>query len=211
MVSTYDGAMAAIDAAWPQIHDECLAVLGSELHYQAMIYHALRTSGGVPADQLGMNVKQFIANVQSELFKALDVRKREDYRGGFEPIPDIVIFSPAVGGDWRRRRREHTLGCMLAAIEVKASERAGKRLGLAEVLHDIEKLAAHRNEVRFLGSDFHPIMLVVDSAPEPRERMTANSIDNARSKARELGVEWRYLSPDDCHVERPVTARTSGT
>lgn len=94
---------------------------------------------------------------------------------------------------------------------MKASERAGKRLGLAEVLRDIEKLAAHRDEVRFLGCDFHPIMLVVDSARDSGERMTAHSVDTARSKARELGVEWRYLSPNDCHVERPVNAQTSET
>ncbi|MBI1187318.1 MAG: hypothetical protein GC206_08325 [Alphaproteobacteria bacterium] len=196
-------ALRAIDAAWPQICGECLAVLGSELHYQAMIYHALRTTGQVPVEQLGMNVKQWIPDVQSELFRHFDLRKREAYRGGFEPIPDIVIFSNSVGGDWRRRRREHTIACMLAVIEVKASERAGKHLSRAEVCADIRKLAAHREEALFLGHDFHPVMLVIDSAREARERMTSVDVLVARDLARELSIEWRYVSPDDCHLDRP--------
>lgn len=195
-------ARRAIDGAWPQICEECLAVLGSELHYQAMIYHALRTRGAVPVGQLGMNVKQWIPAVQSELFRQLDLAKHEAYRGGFEPIPDVVIFSDAVQGDWRRRRREHTLTCMLAVIEIKASERAGARLSRAEVCGDIRKLAAHREEVRFAGHDFHPVMLVIDSAPDPIERMRTGDIAAARALARDLDIEWRYASSEYCQADR---------
>ena len=53
-------AYARLLKAWPAIVDECRAVWGSELHYQAMIYHALRTAGRVPREQLGMNVKIMI-------------------------------------------------------------------------------------------------------------------------------------------------------
>ena len=201
MVKDQHEALRAIDSAWPQICSECLAVLGSELHYQAMIYHALRSSGGVPIGQIGMNVKQWIPDVQSALFRRLDLRKNEAYRGGFEPIPDVVIFSDAVGGDWRRRRREQTIACMLAVIEVKASERAGKRLSRAEVGGDIRKLAAHREEVRHIGSDFYPIMMVVDTAREESERMSAADLSAARSLARELNIQWRYVSPGDCHLD----------
>jgi hypothetical protein len=201
MVKDQHEALRAIDSAWPQICSECLAVLGSELHYQAMIYHALRSSGGVPIGQIGMNVKQWIPDVQSALFRRLDLRKNEAYRGGFEPIPDVVIFSDAVGGDWRRRRREQTIACMLAVIEVKASERAGKRLSRAEVGGDIRKLAAHREEVRHIGSDFYPIMMVVDTAREESERMSAADLSAARSLARELNIQWRYVSPGDCHID----------
>ena len=115
-------AREALMSAWPQIISECRSVLGSELHYQAMIYHNLRVVG-VPANQLGMNVKMYITECKTDLFKELDLRKHEDYRGGFEPIPDVVIFSRMVKGDWRRRKREITLRTMLLAIEVKASER----------------------------------------------------------------------------------------
>jgi hypothetical protein len=201
MVKNQHEALRAIDSAWPQICSECLAVLGSELHYQAMIYHALRSSGGVPIRQIGMNVKQWIPDVQSELFRRLDLRKNEAYRGGFEPIPDVVIFSDAVGGDWRRRRHEQTIACMLVVIEVKASERAGKRLSRAEVDGDIRKLAAHREEVRHIGSDFYPIMMVVDTAREESERMSATDLSAARRLARELDIQWRYVSPGDCHVD----------
>jgi hypothetical protein len=181
-----------------------MSVLGSELHYQAMIYHTLRTAGGVPVDQLGMNVKQWIPNVQSEFFRRLDLAKKEEFRGGFEPVPDVVIFSPAVEGDWRRRRRDITITCMLAVLEVKASERAGGRLSLAEISNDIHKLTAHREEAQRLGYDFHPVMLVVDSAREESERMRSSAIAAARQIASEADVEWRYLSPMDQQVDRPA-------
>ncbi len=203
MIVSRDDAIAAIELAWSQICEECRGVLGSELHYQAMIYHALRVAGGVPAAQLGMNVKQWIPNVRSELFKKFDLAKDERYRGGFEPIPDIVVFSPDVAGDWRRRRREHTITCMLAVIEVKASERSGKRLTVSEVAGDIRKLAAHREETQFLGFDFHPVMIVVDTAPKAEERMTSAALAEARRASEQLAVEFRYLSQETIIVDRP--------
>jgi hypothetical protein len=77
----------------------------------------------VPSRQLGMNVKIWITDVVSELFRKLDEKKHPEFRGGFEPIPDVVSFRPEIEGDWRRRNREKTLRQMLMAIEVKASER----------------------------------------------------------------------------------------
>lgn len=202
MIKSQQDALAAIDRAWPAICKECVAVLGSELHYQAMIYHALRSFGGVPLNQLGMNVKQWIPNVRSELFRQYDLAKHEDYRGGFEPIPDVVIFSPAVEGDWRRRRTEHTIASMLVVIEVKASERHKGRLSSFEIVKDIQKLSAHREEVLQCGFDFYPIMLVIDSAPDKTERMTRQSVIEALKAARKLGVEWRYVSPDGNQTEK---------
>ena len=96
-------AKQAIRSAWPIIKAECLSVFGSELHYQSMIYHSLRTEGMVPLRQIGMNVKMWIDNPVSELFQTLDRRKHQDFQGGFEPIPDVVIFKPSINGDWRRR------------------------------------------------------------------------------------------------------------
>jgi hypothetical protein len=95
-------ALAALVRAWPQIVAETRQVLAGELHYQAMVYHALRTSGAVPLNQVGMNVKQWIVDVSSPLFQALDLKKAEGFRGGFEPIPDVVIFKPDVAGNWQR-------------------------------------------------------------------------------------------------------------
>jgi hypothetical protein len=86
-----------------------LSVLGSELHYHAMIYHSLRTVGNVPLGQLGMNVKMWIDDPVSELFLTLDRRKHQNYQGGFEPIPDVVIFNPSINLDWRRRNRKEIL------------------------------------------------------------------------------------------------------
>ena len=118
-------ARAALARAWPTISRECLAVLGSELHYQAMIYFALRTAGAVPVTQLGMNVKQWIPDVQTDLFKKFDLAKHEGFHGGFEPLPYVVIFSPTVEGAWRRSQREKTLSSMPLSIEDKAPDRAG--------------------------------------------------------------------------------------
>ncbi len=205
MIINREDALAAIDSAWPTICQECLAVLGSELHYQAMIYHALRTAGGVPLDQVGMNVKQWIPNVRSELFKSLDDAKHEGFRGGFEPIPDVVIFSSEVGGDWRRRRWDYTITCMLVVIEVKASERSGGRLSFREISKDLRKLSAHREEAQYRGHDFYPIMLVVDSAPDKAERMTVADLSAAEELAQNLGVEWRYVSACEIRVDRPAT------
>lgn len=39
--------------AWPAIINDCRAVGGSESQYQAMIYHAHRTAGWVPASSWG--------------------------------------------------------------------------------------------------------------------------------------------------------------
>jgi len=188
-------AKRAINNAWPKIKSECLSVLGSELHYQAMIYHLLREHGKVPVNQLGMNVKMWIDDPVSSLFRNLDKRKHQGFQGGFEPIPDVVIFKPSVNGDWRRRNNEVTLLNMLVAIEVKASERANGRLQPSEIILDIQKLAAHREEVRARGADMLPIMLVVDSAPTEKERMTKYALEQSQDLAMELGVGFLYVSP----------------
>jgi len=58
--------------AWPAIVEECRAVLGGELHYQAVVYHCLRQAG-CPRTQLGMNVKQWIVGPVSKLFQEWDL------------------------------------------------------------------------------------------------------------------------------------------
>lgn len=192
-LATPEDAVAAIAAAWPLIVRECRLVLGGELHYQAMIYHCLRRTG-VPLAQLGMNVKQWIVNPVSPLFQQADLRKHEAFRGGFEPIPDVVLFSRDVQADWRRRNHDRTLVTMLAAIEIKASERKGMRLGSGEITADIEKLAAHRDEVAARGGSMAPVMMVIDTAPVESERMRQSSIETCRQGARDLDVLWYYLS-----------------
>jgi len=176
---------------------ECRQVLGSELHYQAMVYSSLRNQGQVPAQQVGMNVKMWISNLVSDLFKTLDARKREGFQGGFEPIPDVCLFSPGIEGDWRRRNNRATLRHLLLAIEVKASERSGGRLSAREIVFDIEKLAAHRQEAQARGSTFHPVMMVIDTAPLLAERMMGASLKQAQDAARELSVSLLYLSPSE--------------
>ena len=193
-MKTIDDTKQVIRSAWPQIMSECLLVLGSELHYQAMIYHALRDTGGVPLRQIGMNVKMFIENPVSELFKELDISKHIDFRGGFEPIPDIVLFAPEIESDWRRRNNKNTLKHMLVAIEVKASERDKKRLSPSEIELDIRKLAAHREESIHRNVNMLPVMLIIDSAPLESKRMTPSAISRAKILADALDVSLMYVS-----------------
>ncbi len=196
-------AVRLVAEAWPLIVAECRNALGGELHYQAMAYHCLRRAE-LPATQLGMNVKQWIDAPVTPLFRALDSRKEPGFQGGFEPIPDIVIFRPAIGGDWRRRNRQATLRHMLLAIEVKASERANGRLRAGEVIRDIRKLAAHRDELRHRGGDMHPMMMVIDTAPMAEERMSAAKLELARAAARAQGVSFLYVSPTAACMELAV-------
>ena len=194
-LNTIKSAKQALLLAWPTIKKECLSVLGSELHYQAMIYHCLRNNGDVPTSQLGMNVKIWIDKPTTKLFKKLDKRKHQDYQGGYEPIPDIVIFRPEIKGDWRRRNRDNTLAKMLVAIEVKASERSESRLQPGEIVKDLEKLSAHKKEVKNRGFNMFPVMMVVDSAPLEAERMTSHGIETFVNRARQLKVGVLYCSP----------------
>ncbi|MFC1665159.1 hypothetical protein ACFL17_05965 [Pseudomonadota bacterium] len=194
-MNTITDAKKSLLAAWPKIREECLSVLGSELHYQAVVYHCLRIHGAVPVSQLGMNVKMSIKKPVSTLFKELVQKRHQDYRGGFEPIPDVVIFRPEIDGDWRRRNNENTLINMLIAIEVKASERAGARLRSKEIITDIDKLAAHREEAKSKGADMLPVMMIIDSAQKEKERMTFSALESSIENAKKLDIGILYCSP----------------
>jgi len=203
-MQTQADALDALKRAWPRFVAECRSVLGSELHYQALLYHCLRLHGEVPSRQLGMNVKIWIEPVTTEYFKNLDKRHANDFRGGFEPIPDVVIFRPEIEGDFRRRNRENTLLQMLMAIEVKASERHLGRLRAGEIVDDIKKLEALRIEARDGdGSDMLPAIVTIDTAPEVNEQMTLDARRRVEACARERGVCLFYVSPSDESVVLP--------
>lgn len=203
-IETRDDALEAFRRAWPSFVTECRSVLGSELHYQALLYHCLRTHGPVPSRRLGMNVKMWMTDVVTDLFRKLDEKKHPDYRGGFEPIPDVVIFRPEIEGDWRRRNRDNPLRQTLMAIEVKASEREKKRLGPKEIVDDILKLEALRIEALHRGgSDMLSAVAIVDTAPEANERMTPYARHVVEAAARERGVCLFYASPSDESVVMP--------
>jgi hypothetical protein len=143
-----------------------------------------------------MNVKQWVGNPVSDHFKILAASKNHAYRGGFEPIPDVVVFSPDVEGDWRRRSHENTLKCMLLAIEVKASERKDGRLTLGEIRGDIKKLVSHRQEVVARGGHMDCCVIIIDSAKESRERMLEEALDVAIQSAKDAEIGLLYVSPD---------------
>jgi len=133
----------------------------------------------------------------SELFKKLDLLKHPAFQGGFEPIPDICLFSSDVAADWRRRNYRNTLPALHMAIEVKASERKGSRLRSGEIISDIEKLAALLEEAKVRGTSFIPVMMIIDTAPELSERMTPSGLVKAQSKAQDLSVELMYISQSE--------------
>ncbi len=195
-MKTKEDAKQCLLDAWPYIVSESRTVLGSELHYQAMVYHCLRAYGNAPIDQIGMNVKMWISSPVTELFRSLDARKHQNFRGGFEPIPDVCLFSPEISGDWRRRNNHNTLQSLLLAIEVKASERKGGRLRTGEIIGDIKKLAAHREEAEARNTNFFPVMMVIDTAPGDAEKMTGHSLSQSEAAASDLGVGFLYVAPD---------------
>lgn len=200
-----NAATSLLNSAWPLIVEESRAVLGGELHYQAIVYHCLRIAG-VPARQLGMNVKQMILDPVTADFRQRADKRHPDYAGAFETIPDVVLFAPDINGDWRRRRYEETCRHMLLAIEVKASERAKARLRLGEIAGDILKLAAHRDEMAHKGFCMSPVMMVIDVAPESHERMTDEARAECRRIAAEHKVGWMYCSPSEAEAEFPPAA-----
>jgi hypothetical protein len=155
-----------------------------------------------------MNVKIWISDVVSEHFKKLDLRKAEDFRGGFEPIPDLVVFSPEVAGDFRRRNRANTLRHMVLAVEIKASERFQGRLRAGEIIDDILKLDALREEAQAREADFIPVVIVVDTAPDEIERMRHWALREARDTASSHDVCFFYLSPEDEFFDVPVYKST---
>jgi len=189
-------AKAVLMKAWPHIVKDCRQVLGSELHYQAMIYHCLRQYGKVPIDQIGMNVKMWIDKPKTPLFKLKDKGKQIDYQGGFEPIPDVVLFKSSIDGDWRRRNYEKTRKRMLMAIEVKASERMDSKLRPKEIMDDIDKLAAHRDEVRYLGGSMIPVVMIIDTAPDEKECMLPVNLPFVQEHAGNNNVGFFYVSQD---------------
>ena len=161
-----------------------------------MIYHCFREFGRVPVDQIGMNVKIWIDKPITSLFRTHDSYKNRDFQGGVEPIPDLVLFAPEIKGDFRRRNNKNTLRHMLMAIEVKASERAHSRLIPGEIVEDILKLEAFRNEARRRSTNFVPTMVVLDTAPNEKERMTKKSLQFVLDEAEEHNVGLFYLSPN---------------
>lgn len=194
MKTPYHAAMKLLEA-WPGIMHDCRETLGSELFYQAVVYHHLR-SVGVPKRQLGMNVKMWISGPVAPLFRQLDEKKKEGFRGGFEPIPDVVMFSEGVNGDFRRRNNEQTLKCLSLVVEVKVSELAKARLTVGKVAADINKLAALRHECCHRGGNFYPVVMVLDTAPLAQERMTQYSYNKTKVIAEENRVGFLYCSPD---------------
>lgn len=137
----------------------------------------------------------YITDPVSEQFKDLVLKRHENFRGGFEPIPDVVLFAPEIDGDFRRRNRVNTLGHMLLAIEIKASERANNRLTSGGIAKDILKLKAHLEEARARGGDFTPAMMVVDTAPDDNERMRPWALEQIKNEASQCEVHLFYLSP----------------
>jgi len=83
------------------------------------------------------------------------------------------------------------------AIEVKASERADSRLTPGEIITDIYKLEAFRNEVRRRRSNFVTTMVVLDTAPDKDERMTEEARALIFEEAQDCNVGLYYLSPNE--------------
>lgn len=165
------------------------------------MYRCFREFGNVPPDQIGMNVKIWFDKPITSFFRTREYYKHKDFRGGIEPVPDIVLFSPDIKGDFRRRNNKSTFKYMLMAIEVKASERESSRLTPGEICEDIQKLKAFRNEARRRRKNFIPTMVVLDTAPNKEERMTSQSVEAILSEAKKHNVGLFYFAPDNPRIQ----------
>lgn len=198
MIHSPEQVTALIAKCYHSIISECRLILASELHYQAMIYHHLRHIGNVPFDQIGMNVKTTVSNVQTDFFNQRLLLKNPDYQSfGLEIIPDISFFSKNINGDWRRRNFDNTLKETIYSLEIKASERHKGRLTKGEIQSDILKLVAQREETyQLYGKRIGTGMLVVDVAPDLTERMKAPTLDFIIEFAEANSVDLWYFSQD---------------
>ncbi len=187
-MNSMEEAIFAVENAWPGITQDAEEVSASELHYQAMIYNRLRIDGGIPLKQLGMNVKMLIKEpvslfFQEEAEKTKSMRSVYSPYKGIQPTPDIVIFNHSIDIDWRRSNSDTTMVNMLSMIEVKVSEFTENRLTASDIIKDIHKLAAHREEVESLGATVLPIMMVIDAAHDESNKMLSTSIDEYQNVA----------------------------
>lgn len=139
-INSVEYARNSINNSFEQIQTECKSVLGSKLHYQAIIYHCLREFGNVPISQIGMNVKIWIKNPKTPFLIEKMNKKHINFREGQEIIPDITIFTENFKSDFRRRNYKNTLKETIYSLGIKASEREKGRLQLIEIKTDIIKL-----------------------------------------------------------------------
>jgi len=185
----------SINNSFEQIQNECKSVLGSELHYQAIIYHCLRDFGNVPISQIGMNVKIWINNPKTSFLIERMNKKHINFREGQEIIPDITIFNENVKSDFRRRNYKNTLKETIYSLEIKASERENGRLQRNEIKIDIIKLKSQFTETKLKHKKEIGIgIMVIDTAPKESEKMKKDTLDEVTEFAKENGVDFWYCS-----------------
>jgi len=194
-IKNVEQARSSINNSFEQIQSECKSVLGSELHYQAIIYHCLREFGNVPISQIGMNVKIWINNLKTSFLIERMNKKHINYREGQEIIPDITIFTENVKSDFRRRNYKNTLKETIYSLEIKASEREKGRLQRNEIITDILKLKAQYTETKIKHNKEIGIgIMIIDTAPKENERMRKTTLGEVAEFAKENGVDFWYCS-----------------
>ncbi|MBP1840442.1 hypothetical protein [Formosa algae] len=189
----------SIHNSYSTIVNECRTVLGSELHYQAMVYSILRTKGKVPISQIGMNVKTCIENCQTEFLQERIRKKNIKFQSiDLEIIPDISVYEKSINSDWRRRNFKNTLKKTLYSLEIKASERHYNRLVFSEIKNDLFKLKAQYEETKIKFGKLIGIgMLIIDTAPKCEERISKSTLKQSIDIAKELNIDIWYFNQDE--------------
>ncbi|WP_157593697.1 hypothetical protein [Pontibacter actiniarum] len=207
MIQSPEEVKQALSKCFELGKSECRLILASELHYQAMLYHHLRQTGGIPFNQLGMNVKTTIPCVQNSFLHQRSLTRHANYQNAdIEIIPDITVFTQEINYDWRRRNFTNTLKETLYSLEVKASERHRGRLQQKEIETDIQKLVAQREETERIHNRRIGVgMFIIDVAPDTRERMKVVTLNYLSELARQQDVDLWYLN-QETQVEAVVKA-----
>ncbi|WP_321505663.1 hypothetical protein [uncultured Methanoregula sp.] len=76
------------------------------------------------------------------------------------------------------------------------------RMRPGELISDIEKLEALRQEIRLRDASVVPVMLIIDTAPDEEERMVPESLDQVCDFAKSVDVGLFYLSPSETREEK---------
>jgi hypothetical protein len=202
-VETISEFQKSIRNSYSKIIEECRSVLGSELHYQAMVYHLLRALGKVPLSQIGMNVKTTIEDCKTDFFKDRITKKDKKFRSkNLEIIPDISFYSNSLKADWRRRNYKNTLEKTIYSLEIKASERNKGRLQFKEIETDFLKLKAQYNETKLkFNKEIGIGMMIIDVAPLENERMKKETLNKIIELSKKLSIDlWYFTQKENIEI-----------
>jgi len=145
---------------WEKFYPATRQVFGSELSYQALLYHTILEH---TSDPRNVNFRSVALNVKIGIYKPLTHKAREKakesaegYQDYFGCIPDLVVFKNGFHGNHKRANGVRNLLWAEMLFELKVNERTVHnentdesrtgRIRPGEIIEDIDKLVILREE-----------------------------------------------------------------